>query len=154
MALPPRDEPPSLDDRIQGLPQELQDLIFDSVIYDNPRTFNRTQQYNPPLSLHVNRKTCDVFAKYHYYRNTRLITSDRELLERWLCSLPESHFDMLQVLAYDIEQSNWIHGAIFQRQEALRSSRKKILNTKQFTRANRSSCSTNLGSNGSSSLVQ
>lgn len=68
MALPTPPEPPTLDNRVQALPQELQDSILDLTIgiHDSFCTMAIDGKYKSPLGLQISRATRAKFANHYY----------------------------------------------------------------------------------------
>ena len=105
MASPSPPEAPSIEDRIQALPQELQDVILDVTIglYDPPRTVELDAHYKSPLGLQVNRATRASFVKHYYQGGFMFHSGIRNVVEDfhnlWFSSLPAANRDMLQTVS-------------------------------------------------------
>ena len=100
---------PSLVQRVQALPQELQDMIFGyATIPSTSNTDLLPQQYRPPSALQINRKTRGKFASEYYPATTirvdfhRLEDNDNvRMLGRFMDSLLATHLDIVQAIEID-----------------------------------------------------
>lgn len=91
---------PSLDDRIQALPQELQDGIVEAFLaVDSSATVKISPNYKPPMQLQVNRRLRSIFAKT-YYSNSTFQFKDHVVTSRWLLSLEFEHRACIQNIRY------------------------------------------------------
>ncbi|KAI5362817.1 hypothetical protein Slin15195_G101980 [Septoria linicola] len=63
---------PTLDDRIQDLPQELQDIILEFTLESPSATVLLTKDYKPPGPLAISRKT-RAKAATSYYNNSAFL---------------------------------------------------------------------------------
>lgn len=92
--------------RVQSLPQELQDQIFDMTFATFlPHTVDITAACRPPSILQVNRRTREPLATQYYTRTTfQLGNSDEpchpSVLAQWLGSLTCSHLHQLNAVHY------------------------------------------------------
>lgn len=96
-----------LRDYIQGLAQELQDVIFEFVILDDlPEDIKITKDYRPPVQMQLNKATRDTFAKQYYSRHTFIITwtsndpfnLNESFYIRWLKSLNIAYARLIKEL--------------------------------------------------------
>ncbi|KAK4617480.1 hypothetical protein CLAFUW4_11799 [Fulvia fulva] len=100
----------SLRKRIQALPQELQDIVFDFCIFSrstNDITYI-TNLTKPPLGLQINRKTRSKFARQYYgngsiFEFSATSTGCILLCGKWLASLQSDHAQLLQVVKVQYE---------------------------------------------------
>ncbi|KAK4613918.1 hypothetical protein CLAFUW4_09470 [Fulvia fulva] len=81
----------SLEQRIQALPQELQDVILDfTVAVKSPNVITLTEthgkKYKPPLCLQVNRKIRRE-SEQPYYLRAAVTSTNPELIQRFVASL-------------------------------------------------------------------
>ncbi|CZT16247.1 uncharacterized protein RCC_02089 [Ramularia collo-cygni] len=107
-----------LNDRIQNLPQELQDWIKELVIDDGmPSSYvNIDDSYKPPLGLQIDHKSREKFAK-EFYRllSHRVVEYDPEVyspaesldhayekMRRWLWTLSTLHIQHIATLRFDV----------------------------------------------------
>lgn len=105
-----------LDERIQGLPQELQDWIMDLVVADGlPSGFVEIDEsYKPPLGLQINHKSRERFAREYYsagvvhrahiiaaahYTSSTLLAY--KFVGIWLKALSPPHRDLLKMIRFD-----------------------------------------------------
>ncbi|KAK4613528.1 hypothetical protein CLAFUW4_09319 [Fulvia fulva] len=96
----------SLEDRIQALPQELQDEILEQTIAIEPDTaIILSPSYRPPLGLHLNRKIRHKFASTYYsttaFRAQISHISQLPTLNNFLSSLPAHHMQHLTKVEYE-----------------------------------------------------
>ena len=87
----------TLNDRIQALPQELQDIIRDYTL-DYPTTpiaIMMSYDYRPPINLQINRAIRSTFAST-YYTNTTFHSSNSKLLTKFVTALSPEHRDLLE----------------------------------------------------------
>lgn len=98
----------SFNQRINSLPQELYDMIFDYTFaadVSKPVIIKKSRfqkSYNPPACLQVSRATRDTFA-WTYYTNSVFQSRSKEDLCDWIKSLQTSHQRMIMSLRYDLE---------------------------------------------------
>ena len=113
--------------RIQALPQELQDIISDHVIFSTapkttlatpnkpsrarratpaphktkitPSIIRITKDYNPPASLHIDHATRVEFAQSYYGDDIFEVVGAAVCLS-WLRSLTREHRDMFKVVRF------------------------------------------------------
>lgn len=109
-----------LDDRIQKLPQELQDWIKDLVIADGmPSDFvDVKEDYKPPLGLQIDHKSREKFAKEYYrlvaHRVVKIPYGEERdtlfgsldcaygIMKLWLRKLSSSHLQLLETVQFDL----------------------------------------------------
>lgn len=110
----------SLDDRMQALPQELQDMIFECTLTTHattPSTVVLTPAHRPPRELQINRKTRAAFASTYYSTTTFRVqlnsvprlrvrlqeprTDAPHTMACFLSSLPTEHLRLLQRVEYE-----------------------------------------------------
>ncbi|USW57068.1 hypothetical protein Slin15195_G103870 [Septoria linicola] len=92
----------SLEDRIQSLPQELQDLILEAAFmsFSSDTIVHVTRDYTLPAALQINKATRAKVAAA-YYSSQKFDCSTLSLFEdfsswlRWLASLDASHLPHL-----------------------------------------------------------
>ncbi|EME78504.1 uncharacterized protein MYCFIDRAFT_178642 [Pseudocercospora fijiensis CIRAD86] len=101
-------------ERIQRLPQELADIVFEFYVVTVPaeQTVDITTAYRPPKQLQTNRASRRVAAERYYSTNTFVIDGFDETSDvprywnnasatiRWLRSLPVDHSFMIETLSY------------------------------------------------------
>lgn len=96
-----------LQTRIQGLAQELRDMIFECIVLDDsPEDIKITKDYRPPVQMQLNKATRDTFAKKYYSRHTFIITwtsnepfnLSESFYIRWLKSLNIAHARLIKEL--------------------------------------------------------
>lgn len=93
----------TLDDRICGLAQELQDLICGFVFtYDSKEEVIAVDgSYRPPWMLNASRALRERFAT-QYYDNIFLFIADAgTLLCPWLSSLPDKHLELIKEVRFN-----------------------------------------------------
>lgn len=92
----------ALPSRIQALPQELKDIIFDFAFPRLPSTTTATinSTYKPPTQMALTRSLRATFATALYPTTTFRFTSPT-LATAWLKSLPKAHRDTIRHLDYD-----------------------------------------------------
>ncbi|KAK4494924.1 hypothetical protein PRZ48_014280 [Zasmidium cellare] len=88
-----------LEHRIQNLPQELQDGIFEYYLIIPAETVVINKTYKPPAHLQINRAMREKLAKEYYGHITFTLEGDRSTVEttcsKWLSSLPSQHLDIV-----------------------------------------------------------
>lgn len=104
---------PTLDDRIQALPRELQDAILEAwITIDSTTEITITESYKPPSQLHVSRSIRTSFATAYYAHTTFILhTYNFEMNIPWLSSLSSEHRDLIQHLRWECDHSDmsdWI----------------------------------------------
>lgn len=87
---------PTLEQRIQALPQELQDNILDFTLLDPPSVVRIKAWYQkPPWQLSVNRRTRALVARHYYSFSTFQLGYgyrwERPITRAWLKSLSEQY---------------------------------------------------------------
>lgn len=107
-------EPPTLSQRIQALPQELQGHILEHVVAIPPnQTTIITLSHRPPWQLSFNRATREKVAK-PYYASTIFALASRQMnggpsdcskinFYRWLKSLPKEHRAEIQRIRRELQ---------------------------------------------------
>ncbi|EME78669.1 uncharacterized protein MYCFIDRAFT_209035 [Pseudocercospora fijiensis CIRAD86] len=103
-----------LDERIQILPQELQDIIFDFTLSPNSdRVIAVTSNYRAPSQLQISRKSRDVAAARYYSSNAFTFTTGKNtrqevfyFIQKWVASLPRLHASMLRELRLPMLSKN------------------------------------------------
>ncbi|CZT21056.1 uncharacterized protein RCC_06917 [Ramularia collo-cygni] len=92
-------------ENIQGLAQELQDMIF-AYLYEAPAFVTITRNYQPPVALQLSRKIREQFAEDYYSTKTfefKFISEaesdqyeSKFLLARWVMHLEVSHREKIK----------------------------------------------------------
>ncbi|KAK4614091.1 hypothetical protein CLAFUW4_09328 [Fulvia fulva] len=90
-------------ERVQALPQDLQDLIYEHTISHEPtRTITITKDYRPPLQLQLHHKLRQDFAtRYYSGANIRVTGFQSKIMPKFLDSLPPGHLSLLRGIEYD-----------------------------------------------------
>jgi hypothetical protein len=91
----------TLKTRLENLPQELYDEIFDYTFTPDGSAITVGTKYKPPSTLHVNQKTREKVA-IRYYSSTKF-TFDKEeaVLGKWLRCLQGAHRDIIGLIHFD-----------------------------------------------------
>ena len=103
MAITPTETTQQLAQRLQRLPQELYDKVYDFTFTPVDTTQIRINRgYAPPSTLQVDRKSREEFAKT-YYSTASFHGRDLFLINGWVHSLSEEHQDLLRSITYEEE---------------------------------------------------
>ncbi|GIZ41763.1 hypothetical protein CKM354_000505800 [Cercospora kikuchii] len=94
---PGLDESVGLSERIQDLPQELQDEIFNLTVAIEPAEVAINKSYKPPWQLRIDRASRKKMTQ-QYYSTTIFVAEDvcvPRILQSWLNSLPTHHSHLI-----------------------------------------------------------
>jgi hypothetical protein len=90
----------SLTKKLNSLPQELYDSIFDTVFTAGPRRINIEHSYQPPSLLSINSATRKQFAT-SYYANTTFVFDNDVILHQWLHGVATTgYLDMIEDMRF------------------------------------------------------
>lgn len=98
------DKMDELAQRVQNLPPELFNNVYELVFTANPATIEITDEYQPPHLLRVSKHSRKMFARSYYGKGTVFLVQGKrrnKLMKRWTASVSQSrHFNMLYELRY------------------------------------------------------